>query len=356
VAGDTSQERREPATQKRREDARKRGQTFRSTELTATCALLGGVGALVWGGGQAAIALRGYFVKSLAAPLPPGDLTVEACGQLLRAAMVSVARVCLPVVAGAAALGLAGDLGQGGVVFTGVPLAPNLERINPLAGLKRLASRRAVAELFKSVAKVVIVAAAAILSVSPRLGSLAGLSMLPPEKAIAFTADLAVQVVIRTLGALLVVAFADYAYQRWEHERDLRMTRDELKQELKETEGDPQLRARIRQRQREIARRRMMAAVPKADLVVTNPTHYACALSYEGAKMRAPRLVAKGQNYLALKIREIAREHRVPMVENPPLARALYVAVEVGDEIPPDLYRAVAEVLAFVYRLRGKVA
>ncbi len=180
--------------------------------------------------------------------------------------------------------------------------------------------------------------------------------MLPPEKAIAFTADLAAQVVIRTLGALLVVAFADYAYQRWEHERNLRMTRQELKQELKETEGDPQLRSRIRQRQREIARRRMMAAVPKADVVVTNPTHYACALSYVGPTMRAPRLVAKGQNYLALKIREVAREHRVPVVENPPLARALYVAVEIGDEIPPDLYRAVAEVLAFVYRLRGKVA
>jgi len=356
VAGDTSQERREPATQKRRDEARRRGQVFRSAELTGTFALLGGAAALIWGGGQALAALRGYFVSSLAAATPQGELTPAVCGGLLQGAAMAVIRCCLPVVAGAAALGLAVDAGQGGLVMTGVLLAPNLERINPAAGLKRIVSKRALVELAKALLKVTIVGLAAYFSVAPRIPELSRLPALAPQDAAAFTGSLVSQVVLRTVGALLFVAGADYAYQRWEHERSLMMTRDELKQELKETEGDPQLRGRIRQRQREVARRRMMAAVPKADVVVTNPTHYACALAYESKRMRAPRLVAKGRNHLALRIREIAREHRVPVVENPPLARALYAAVDVGEDVPPELYRAVAEVLAFVYRLRGKVA
>lgn len=311
---------------------------------------------MIWGAGAALGNLRGYFAGALVQAPPPGDLTAATCGRLLWDAAFAVVRCCLPVIAGALAMGVAANVCQGSLVFTGVPLTPNMERINPVSGLKRIVSRRALLELVKALLKVSIVGLAAFLSVAPRVWELARLPALSPQDAVVFTGDLASQVVLRTAGALLLVAAVDYAYQRWEHEKNLRMTRDELKEELKETEGDPKLRGRIRQRQREIARRRMMAAVPKADAVVTNPTHYACALVYESGRMPAPRVVAKGRNHLAVRIREIAREHHVPVVQNPALARALYAAVEVGECIPPELYRAVAEVLAFVYRLRGKVA
>jgi flagellar biosynthetic protein FlhB len=355
---DTSQERREPATQKRRQDARRRGQVFRSSEMTGAFGLLGGIVGLGLGARGAYTALRGYFASQLSGvgSLPPGDLTVQSLGQWFGPAASITLRCFLPVLAGAAALGLLADYAQVGFVFTGEPLAARLDRIDPFAGAKRVFSRRALVELAKSLAKVSIVAVVAYLTVAPQLPRLGGFALLDLEQGFALAGQLAWTVISRAVLALFLVAAVDYFYQRGEYEQSLRMTRDEVRQELKETDGDPQLRGKIRQRQREVARRRMMAAVPKADVVVTNPEHFACALAYRPDEMSAPRLVAKGQDLLALRIRDVARQHRVPVVENKPLARAIYASVEIGDPVPPALYRAVAEVLAFVYRLRGKVA
>ncbi len=353
---ESGQERREPATQKRRADARKKGQVFRSPEMTAAFALLGGMGAFALGAARMLTLMRGYLQVALAARPLAGELTPQAIGGVLGPAINVVMQCCLPVVAGAAALGIAADYAQVGFIFTGEPLAAKFERLDPIQGAKRIFSRRALLELAKSLIKVGLVAAVAYYSVAPQLKSFGGLALMNVEQAMLATGRIAWTVVVRTVGALFLVAALDYVYQRFEYERNLRMTREEVKQELKETEGDPQLRSRIRQRQREMARRRMMAAVPKADVVITNPTHFACALRYRAGETHAPQLVAKGQDSLALRIKEIAREARVPIVENPPLARTIYATVEVGAEVPPELYRAVAEVLAYVYRLKGKVA
>lgn len=327
--------------------------------MSAALALFGGATALAWGGANTVRVLREYLAGALqlrSAALISSDMTPAAAGALLGGAASVVVRVCLPVVAAAAFMGLAADLAQVGLNLTGQPLAPKLDRLDPLAGIRRIVSRRALFELAKSLAKITVVALAAYSAVAPQLKLFGGMSMLHIEQGMALAGTLAWQVASRTLGALFLVAVLDYGYQRWEHEQSLRMTREEVKQELKETDGDPKLRARIRQRQREVSRRRMMAAVPKADVVITNPTHYACALAYRGGEMRAPRLVAKGKDHMALRIREVARENRVPVVDNAPLARALHASVDIGGEVPPELYQAVAEVLAFVYRLKGKVA
>lgn len=355
---DSSQERREAATPKRRQDARRRGQVFRSSEMTSTFGLLGGAAGLALGARNMVQVLGGYLGSYLsgAAALPAGDMTPESLGQVLGPAATVALRCLLPVVAGAASLGLLADYAQVGWVLSGEPLAARLDRIDPFSGAKRIFSRRALLELGKSMAKIAIVALVAYFTLAPQVPHLGGFALLGLERGLVATGRMTWTVVSRTVGALFLVAAVDYFYQRAEYEQSLRMTREEVRQELKETDGDPQLRGRIRQRQREMARRRMMAAVPKADVVVTNPEHYACALVYRPAEMAAPRLVAKGQGHLALRIKELARQHRVPVVENRPLARAIYAAVEVDQPVPPALYQAVAEVLAFVYRLQGKVA
>lgn len=300
--------------------------------------------------------LRGYLSSYLAAPAPSGDLTIDGLSLVLGPALSVAAKCVLPILAAAAAMGIFADYAQVGFLFTGEPLAAKLDRIDPFSGAKRVFSRRALVELGKSLAKVTIVATVALLTVIPQIKMFGGMSLVSLEQGLALTSRLAWTVISRTVLALFLVAAVDYVYQRTEYEKSLRMTTEEIKRELKETDGDPQLRGKIRQRQRDVARRRMMAAVPKADVVVTNPDHFACALVYRPSESPAPRLVAKGQGYVALRIKELARQHRVPVVENKPLARAIFATVEIGQAVPPALYRAVAEVLAFVYRLKGRVA
>lgn len=353
---DSGQERQEPATPKRRKDARQKGQVFRSSEVTSVFALLGGIAALALGARSSVVLLRAYLAESLVNGLPAGDLTVEGLGVLFSPALGVMVRCCLPTVAGAMVMGLAANFAQVGLLFTGGPIAPKFDRINPVAGAKRVFSRRALIELVKSLAKVGIVAVVVYVTVAPQIKSFGGFALLDLEQALDLTGRLAWTVILRAVVALFLVAALDFAYQRSEYEQGLRMTKEEVKQELKETEGDPQIRGRIRQKQREMARRRMMAEVPKADVVVVNPVHYACALVYRQGETAAPALVAKGRGYVAVRIKDIARQHRVPIVENPPLARTIHETVEIGGQIPPELYQAVAEVLAFVYRSKGRVA
>jgi flagellar biosynthetic protein FlhB len=263
-------------------------------------------------------------------------------------------RVFGPVFVGFALIAAAAAYGQVGFLVTTEPLVPKFERIDPIAGLRRLISFRSIFRLFVSLGKLAIVGGTIYLYLSRKINELPLLMDMAPMQVFVYMLKSMFMVMLLTALVLVVLAAIDYGYQRYQHERDLRMTPEQVREELKRTEGDPLVKARVRQIQRDLARRRMMQDVPKADVVVRNPTHFAVALKYEAKTMKAPKVVAKGMNLIAERILEIARENRVPTVENKPLARALYKMVDLGDEIPVKLYRAVAEVLAYVYQLKKR--
>lgn len=344
----------EPATPRRLEQARQRGQVYKSTEVIAAATLLASYLALEWAGPGAWATLSRFAAETWGSLLRP-DLTLEAVMALARQIIAVTVLVAAPVAGAVLVAGLLANYLQVGVLFSLDPVTPDFSRIDPLQGLRRLFSRRSLAELLKAVAKVVVIGYIAYRTVTAQLGDLPALVDLAPAALLNRVADLAATVIFRVLLAMLALAILDYLYQRHEFLQQMRMTRQEVKEEFKETEGSPEMRAAIRKRQRELSRRRMMAEVPKADVVVTNPIHFAVALRYDQGQMDAPQVVAKGAGYVALKIRQVAEAHGVPVVENPPLARSLYSGVELGEKIPAELFQAVAEVLAFVYRLKGRI-
>jgi flagellar biosynthetic protein FlhB len=233
-------------------------------------------------------------------------------------------------------------------------LTPSLEKLSPISGLKRMFSSKAVVQLLMGLAKMSVLAAVAYFTLRGRLDALVHASALSYVSIGQITVEFLFTLGIRLTLALLLLAIIDLIYQRWKHDRDLRMTKQEIKEELKRMDGDPHLKRRRREVQMQLALQRIQAAVPKADVVITNPTAFAVVIQYEPAKMNAPKLTAKGLDHLARRIRELAIEHGVPIVERPPLARALYRGVEVGQEVPAQFYRAVAEILAYVYELAGR--
>lgn len=354
----------EEATPRRRQEAREKGQVALSVELVAAVLLTGWLGALAFGGGALARALGASLVRSIQ-ELPAraaGDLSArEAAGLavgLAGSAALPLAVLVLPLVL----LALAVGYGQVGLVVATSAVQPELSRIDPARGLRRLFGARSAFRVGLALAKLtgiaVAIAVTAWLSV-PKVAALASAEVGP---ALAGIGHVALRSSAAGLAVALAFGLADLLYQRFQHERDLRMTRAEVREDLRASEGDPLVRARVRRVQRELARRRMLDEVPKATVVVTNPTHYSVALNYErvqdegpGEARRAPRVVAKGVDDAALRIREIARAAGVPVRESPPLARALHARCAVGDEIPADLYRAVAAVLAYVYRVRGEL-
>jgi flagellar biosynthetic protein FlhB len=239
-----------------------------------------------------------------------------------------------------------------GWLFSTKALAPKFNRLNPFSGIKRMFSSQGLIELVKSLAKVGLLGGVAAWLIWDNVGAIFSLSLEAPADAIKHMGDIIGKVFLLVSGTMIFIVLIDLPYQIWSHFKKLRMSKEELRRENKEQEGDPHLKARIRQQQREVARRRMMSEIPSADVVVTNPTHYAVALKYSEGKMRAPRVVAKGADAVAARIRELAAEHKVPLLEAPPLARALFRHTDIGDEIPATLYAAVAEVLAYVFQLR----
>ena len=346
-----AEERTEQATPRRRQEARRRGQVARSVDLSSVAVFLAVVLVLkaVSGG-----ALQGAMesVRFALTNLSHTEFSPALALSFAMGCLSHAAKAFLPVVGVAIVVGVVVNLLQVGVMFTAEPLAPNWARINPVSGFVRLFSRRAFVEGTKMLLKVLLIGWLAFSAVRADAAMLLRTSEIDPLMVLMLVGQLLYKIAWRVGLAMLVLALLDYGFQRWEYEKSLRMTKEEVKQEMKQTEGDPQVKSRIRARQQAIARRRMMQAVPKADVVVTNPTHYAVALQYDSQKMAAPTVVAKGMNLLALRIREIALQHGVPIVENPPLAQSLYRTVDVGEQIPPALYQAVAEVLAYVYRLR----
>ncbi len=354
---DHADTRTEQATPRRKAEARRKGQVPVSRDVSTVAVLLGGIGA-AWVGWEPALrALVGLTRDWLAVPRDRAvadPLTVETVYQIVVRSGADVLVLTLPLVAAVAVVGAGSSLAQTGFLWRPEALQADLGRLNPLTGLKRLISLKSAAELIKALAKMLAVGMAGFFAIRDQLGLLPELISYDAWGVLSIMGWLSLKAAGAIVLAMAAVAAADYAYQRFEWERGLRMTRQEVKEELREAEGDPAVRSRVKRAQREMAKKRMMAAVPTADVVVRNPTHYAVALKYDHAKMVAPVVVAKGAGYLAERIIQTARVFGVPVVEDKVVARTLYALVDVGREIPTELYRAVAEILAFVYRARGK--
>jgi len=350
------QERTERATGKRRMEARKRGQVALSREIPSTLVLLTLLGVLYFSGARVfedLIRLFGGFFGQLHSVRLH---TISDAGALATELVQACFGLLAPMVLPLMIAGLAGNIMQVGFEIHAEPLAPKLSKLNPVAGLKRIFSVRGLVEMAKSIAKIVFISAIAWSVVSGYLVEFPTLMRRDLASIWEFTHTAAFRIIFYVCLAMIVLAALDYAYQRWQYEQSLKMTKQEVKDERKQTEGDPQVKGRIRSLQRQAAYHRMIAEVPTSDVVITNPTHLAVALRFDPSEMAAPRVVAKGADHIAERIRAIAREHDVPLVENKSLAQALYKLAEPGDTIPVELYRAVAEVLAYVYRLKGKHA
>lgn len=348
---DSAQDRRHPASPRKLQKAREDGQTARSRDLGHAAVLGIGVLALVLLLPSAYVQMQRLLTGSLrfdAHSLAPGQM-LERSAALMSPALSA----WLPLALVVALAALLASWAVGGWVLSLKPLEPQFSRISPLQGLKRLLSARQAAETAKLVMMMALMCALAVLFMMQHLQALAALLLKPLPAALHGLLLLLAEGLGWLLVALLAVALADVPLQRFLHRRELRMSHEELKQEFKELEGNPHTRGRIRQRQREAAHRGSIRQVPTADLVVMNPTHYAVALRYDGATMTAPRVVSKGADLLALRIRDVARDARVPVLQAPMLARALYAHAELDGEVPAALYTAVAQVLAHVYHLKA---
>lgn len=350
-----AEERTEKATPKKRREARERGQVFKSVELSSAVTLIVGLLALKFASTFMMDKLYRAYDRYLHSNAIADQLyTYTGIMAIAREIMYTVALAVLPVCGLVMVAGLAINFFQVGFIFTTRPLVPNLSRINPLEGLKRIFSKRTFVELLKSLLKLAIVAFISYGEFTSDIKSFAQLAQWGVNRSFMVVTDMAFNIGIKIAAVFIVLAVFDYFYQWWEYEKSLRMTKQEVKDEYKEVEGHPLIRSRIRERQRQIGLRRMMQEIPRADVVITNPEHFAVALRYDPKEHDAPVVVAKGQDYVALKIKEVAKKHGVYIVENKPLAQMLYKSTEIGQAIPPELFRAVAEVLAFVYSVKGK--
>lgn len=345
-------DRTENATPKRLEEARKRGQIPRSRDLNAAAVMLiAGVGLLALGrslGGQLAEVLRSGLTVN-AAEMADGTGMLTALKQAGDSALWAVA----PVLGLTLLAAVGAPLALGGWSFSTTALTPDFSRMDPVAGFGRMFSMRGWVELGKALMKFALVATAGIVVLWVERNTLLGLADEPVAAAITHAITLSGEALLALTAALVVIAAIDVPFQLWHYKRDLKMTKEEVRRELKESESSPEMKGRIRQLQRERAQRRMMVEVPKADVVIVNPTHYAVALRYDDRRNRAPVVVAKGVDHMAARIREIATENGVPLFEAPPLARALHKAVDLGEEIPAQLYVAVAQVLTYVFQLKA---
>lgn len=353
MANDSAQERTEQATPRRRQQARKKGTVTRSADLTSAV----GVVAILLALPMAVSNLGGSFVLGLNQSLSsiPMDVSNSTLSSFVWSALRPAAIALAPVVIAAMTAGLLANFAQVGFVLSGEAMSPSLSKINPLNGFKRLFSATAAMEAAKASVKSILFCWLAYMVLRDHWSELAGLSGLPPILAMSKVGSLVLSIFVRIVVAWIILAAIDYWFQRRQVEKQLRMTKEEVKQEMKEMEQSPELRGAIARRRHRLMKGRLGAAMKTADAVITNPTHYAVAIQYDPKKMYAPMVVAKGMDFLAQRIRELAVENKVPIVPNPPLARQLYKKCEVGDFVPRDLFQAVAEVLAYVYTTLKRV-
>lgn len=345
----------EKATPKRRSEARQRGQVPRSADLTGAVIFLAVVLVLHALFVPMLTGLEGSAAAYFSRIADHHDATVQSITLLFIQASGGVAWVVLIALAVALVAGVVANLFQFGFVLTTVPFKWNFGRLNPLTGFKNIFSKRIAVNLAKQLLKLSAVALIIYMTIAANIGIFAQVGQTSPANIIGLTFNLIFSIAWKFGLFLIVIGLLDYAYERWNLEDSLKMTKQEVKDEWKQSEGNPEAKAALKRRQREFARRRMMQAVPRATVVVTNPTHFAVALEWDEVKMDAPVVVAKGADLVAKRIRDIAREHGIAIMENPPLARTLYEKVELDQPIPPNLYAAVAQVIAFVYKLKRKI-
>lgn len=346
-------DRTEKATPKRREEARKRGQVARSQEVNVAIGLLATFGLLAVVGGSTLASLRGLMAGSLSTAGNPPDLNFsEAWGRMVDGVWFT-GRVMAPYLAVGAVAGIIASSIQVKPRITLEVLKPRFQVLNPITGMKKLFSPRSAVGLVKDLIKVVLVGVLSYVLVKNQMPQIEGLTGAGPGLILAFVGQLVLKLGFSVTALYLVIALGDYIFERYQHEKDLRMTKEDVKREAKDQDINPHIRGAIKAKQREMAMRRMMAAVPQADVVITNPTHYAVALRY-ARDLPAPRVIAKGMDNVAFRIIAIAREAGVTVLQDPPLARSLHAAAEVGDFIPAESFAAVAEILAYVYRVTGR--
>ncbi len=349
---DGRENRTEKPTPRRLQKAREKGQIARSREVPPALVLLGGM-VMLYYAGQSMIHSLASQMRDLLRMRFPSDITVSYVQDVLQTTALRLAPSVGLLMAVALSLGIAANAMQGGLAFSWKALGFRFERLSPANGLARVFSKNGLVELAKGTLLVAVVLAITYRILVDNMAIYPRLVVMGPQQVLYWIGAIGYQILIRVAVFLAALALADYGFQKYRFIERMRMTKQEVKEEFKEIEGDPLVRARIRRIQRDLARRRMMAEVPRADVVVTNPTHYAVALSYKMESMEAPQVVAKGVGFLALKIKELAQQHNIPVVENRDLAQTLYKTVDIGEYIPANLYKAVAEILAYIYKARS---
>lgn len=354
MAEQEGQEKTEVPTEKKRRESREEGQVAFSKELSSAALLAGIVLTLVATSPIILDAMRQLMSQIFRDLAQRKELSIDIIFTLSGEILSIILPAFAPFAAVIIFVGIFASVLQVGVQITFKAISPKFNKISPLTGLKRLFSSQSLADFLKSMAKLIIVGFVGYLTYIDKITELNGLSVSTPESILIYNFTVVAEVAGKIVLALVAIAIFDYFYQRWHHEQQLMMTKQEVKDETKQTEGDPQLKARIRQIQREMSNARMMQEVPKADAVIVNPTHFSVAILYDRDVMTAPEVIAKGADHLALRMRTVARENNVPILERPELARDLYANVEIGDDIPERFYKAIAEILAFVYRLRKR--
>jgi len=351
----SSEEKTEQATPKQKREARDKGQVAKSDDLNTAMILLSGVLLTLFLGG-AVIAQMKDTMGMLCKNLFYEDFNADTFRTLLMDISFKNLNVVLPIMGGFMIVGLLASYSQVGINFSRKALIPDFKKLNPITGMKNIVSRKSMVKVAMSLVKLSIMSGVAYVSIKNDLEPLLELISMRTEAIFTSASGLIFAITLKITIIMLILSFLDLLYQRWQHSKDLRMTKNEVKQEAKQSEGDPLMKSRIKAVQREMSNKRMMQEIPEADVVVTNPTHYAVALKYDAATMESPKVTAKGVDLIALKIREIATKNNIPIVEDRVLARVLYSTIELGSEVPPKLYQAVAKVLSYVYQLRNVVA
>lgn len=353
-------EKTEPATEKKLSDARKEGQVAKSREIANCMGLMSlflilkfYVGTM---GNRFLEMFQGVYRNiPQALNFAGGDMPQAEMRIFFNQILTNVLLIILPILLISFVVAFVCDVAQVKWKVTGKPLQPKLSKLNPIKGMKKIFSVNALVELLKAILKIGLILYVTYSFLGDKVTLLFYLYDMPLMQALSLAAETVTDLGIRIAAVYMVIALADYIYQKYKFSQDMRMTKQEVKDEYKQAEGDPQIKGKIRQKMQEASRRRMMQNLPQADVVITNPTHFAVAIKYDPDVADAPLVLTKGSDHLAAKIKEVARENHIEIVENKPLARMLYANVEVGQMVPPELYQAVAEVLAFVYQLQGKI-
>ena len=343
----------EKPTPRRREKARSEGSVARSMELNAAAVLITASMMLVWFGSGIVLNLR-HTMTTLLHEMGTMEFTTDSLPVYMWHGMQVMTALLGPVFLGIMAMGIAISVGQVGFRVTPKAAMPKFSRLNPIKGFQRLFSMQSLVELGKSLLKLVLIGGIIYIAISSQFDRIYSLMEVPFEALTGEVGRLLTRIFLLASLSLLFIGVLDYLYNRFEYEKSLKMTKEEVKEEAKQSEGDPKVKSKIREIMLRSSFRRMMKKLPEADVVITNPVHVAVALKYDRTRSSAPGVVAKGMRKVAERIKEIARDHDIPIVENPPLARTLFALVEIGQEIPAELYKAVAEVLAYVYRMKRK--